>query len=300
MNIYGQEIEKFLDQTKKETPYERNFKDFWEAMRRLDFVTGVAMAVEEKHSAFLRQAVEDGVLRINDAALPEGQTINIRLGQANVVTADSGEELRMGLNIVNQFADKGVSRFADADHPLALFLDSVRDKEGTSFFQAVLERLDRVFENMRKKSGRIVIVDGLYGSNRFLMDILNTMLVLYAKELGCTLIIGSYETGWAERLQKAGIPLNFQHMTVSDRQSSEPKDNAQLSVSDDHAMKPSPEGGIDFNPAQMSMQVKGRGEDFKFDWNGQTFDAAQITGVTFKIETMTTVTDLSLALGLKN
>ena len=65
-------------------------------------------------------------------------------------------------------------------------------------------------------------------------------------------------------------------------------------------MKPSPEGGIDFNPAQMSMQVKGRGEDFKFDWNGQTFDAAQITGVTFKIETMTTVTDLSLALGLKN
>ncbi|MDE2027309.1 MAG: hypothetical protein KGJ11_02050 [Candidatus Omnitrophica bacterium] len=58
-------------------------------------------------------------------------------------------------------------------------------------------------------------------------------------------------------------------------------------------------GGIDLNPAQMSMQVKKEGQDFKFQWNGQTFDAAQITGATFKIETMTPVADLSLVLGLK-
>jgi N-methylhydantoinase B/oxoprolinase/acetone carboxylase alpha subunit len=57
-------------------------------------------------------------------------------------------------------------------------------------------------------------------------------------------------------------------------------------------------GGIDFNPAQMSMQVKKQGEDFKFDFNGTEIDAAQVTGATFTIRTMTPVTNLSLILGL--
>ena len=58
-------------------------------------------------------------------------------------------------------------------------------------------------------------------------------------------------------------------------------------------------GGIDLNPAQMSMQVKKDGQDFKFDFNGAEFDAAQVTGATFTIRTMTPVTNLPVILGLK-
>jgi hypothetical protein len=57
-------------------------------------------------------------------------------------------------------------------------------------------------------------------------------------------------------------------------------------------------GGIDLNPAQMSMQVKKEGEDFKFNFNGTEIDAAQVTGATFIIRTMTPVTNLPLILGL--
>jgi N-methylhydantoinase B/oxoprolinase/acetone carboxylase alpha subunit len=57
-------------------------------------------------------------------------------------------------------------------------------------------------------------------------------------------------------------------------------------------------GGIDLNPAQMSMQVKNDGEDFKFDFNGTEIDAAQVTGVTFTICEMTPVSNLLLILGL--
>ena len=57
-------------------------------------------------------------------------------------------------------------------------------------------------------------------------------------------------------------------------------------------------GGIDLNPADMSMQVKKEGEDFKFDFNGTEMDAAQVTGATFTIRSMTPVTNLPLSLGL--
>jgi len=58
-------------------------------------------------------------------------------------------------------------------------------------------------------------------------------------------------------------------------------------------------GGIDMNPAQMRMQVKNQGEDFKFDFNGIEIDTAQVTGATFTIRTMTPVIDLPLILGLE-
>ena len=70
--------------------------------------------------------------------------------------------------------------------------------------------------------------------------------------------------------------------------------NEQMSKND--AM--SANGGIDLNSAQMSMQVKKEGEDFKFDFNGTEIDAAQVTGATFTIRTMTPVTDLPSILGL--
>ena len=57
-------------------------------------------------------------------------------------------------------------------------------------------------------------------------------------------------------------------------------------------------GGIDLNPAQMTMQVKKEGNDFKFDFNGTQIDAAQVTGATFTIRTVTPVTNLPLILGL--
>ena len=50
-------------------------------------------------------------------------------------------------------------------------------------------------------------------------------------------------------------------------------------------------GGIDFNPAQMSLQVKNEGEGFKFDFNGSPADFAQTTGATFTIRQMTPVTN---------
>jgi len=59
-------------------------------------------------------------------------------------------------------------------------------------------------------------------------------------------------------------------------------------------------GGIDFDPAQMSMLVKKSGQDFKFDFNGTEIDAAQVTGATFTIRTMTPVINLSMELGLSS
>jgi len=63
-------------------------------------------------------------------------------------------------------------------------------------------------------------------------------------------------------------------------------------------MNSTQKGGIDLNPAQMSMQVKKEGQDFKFYFNGSEIDAAQVTGATFSIRSMTPVTNLLLALGL--
>jgi signal transduction histidine kinase len=56
-------------------------------------------------------------------------------------------------------------------------------------------------------------------------------------------------------------------------------------------------GGIDLNPAQMSMQIKKQGEDFKFDFNGTQIDAAQVTGAAFTIRQMIPVTNLPQILG---
>ncbi len=70
------------------------------------------------------------------------------------------------------------------------------------------------------------------------------------------------------------------------------KDSAQAALQ-------SQKGGIDLNPAQMNIQVKNQGEGFKFNFNGQIIDAAQVIGATFTIRTMTPVTDLPLILGLK-
>ncbi|MBF0483359.1 MAG: hypothetical protein HQL25_01500 [Candidatus Omnitrophica bacterium] len=50
-------------------------------------------------------------------------------------------------------------------------------------------------------------------------------------------------------------------------------------------------GGIDLDPAQMSMQVKNGGEDFKFNFNGIEIDAAQVSGVTFTILQIMPVTN---------
>jgi hypothetical protein len=57
-------------------------------------------------------------------------------------------------------------------------------------------------------------------------------------------------------------------------------------------------GGIDLGPAQMSIQIKKEGESFKFNFNGTEIDAAQVTGATFTIRTMTPVTNLPQILGL--
>lgn len=57
-------------------------------------------------------------------------------------------------------------------------------------------------------------------------------------------------------------------------------------------------GGIDMNPAQMSLQVKNEGESFHFDFNGVEIDAAQVTGAEFIINDIKPVTNLLVELGL--
>lgn len=57
-------------------------------------------------------------------------------------------------------------------------------------------------------------------------------------------------------------------------------------------------GGIDFNPAQMHVEVKQQGDSFKFDYNGKVIDAAQIVGAKFTISSMTPVTNISDILGV--
>jgi len=57
------------------------------------------------------------------------------------------------------------------------------------------------------------------------------------------------------------------------------------------------DGGIDLNPAQMSMQVKKGDQDFKFDFNGTVIDAAQVAGAKFNIETIEPVKNLPAILG---
>jgi hypothetical protein len=57
-------------------------------------------------------------------------------------------------------------------------------------------------------------------------------------------------------------------------------------------------GGIDLNPAQMSMQVQKQGEDFKFDFNGVQMDASQVAGINFTILDIASVSNLPSKLGL--
>jgi hypothetical protein len=70
-------------------------------------------------------------------------------------------------------------------------------------------------------------------------------------------------------------------------------------VSKDQAMNvQGNKGGIDLNPAQMSMQVKNEGRDFRFNFNGNEIDAAEVTGVSFTIRQMLPVKNLLQILGL--
>ncbi len=66
----------------------------------------------------------------------------------------------------------------------------------------------------------------------------------------------------------------------------------------DFALSVKTSGGIDLNPAQMSMQIKREGEDFKYNFNGTQIDAALVTGVQFTIRQMRPVTNLPQVLGL--
>lgn len=74
--------------------------------------------------------------------------------------------------------------------------------------------------------------------------------------------------------------------------------NGVITSDDAQISQRSKTGGIDFNPAQMSMHVKKEGEDFKFDFNGTEIDAAQVAAVTFTIRTITPVTNFPSILGL--
>ena len=89
----------------------------------------------------------------------------------------------------------------------------------------------------------------------------------------------------------------FRGASLDDRKT--PKDKALVTAQASNYIRSNGrKGGIDLNPAQMSMQVKKQGEDFKFDFNGTQIDAAQVTGATFTIRQMTPVVNLSQILGI--
>jgi len=57
-------------------------------------------------------------------------------------------------------------------------------------------------------------------------------------------------------------------------------------------------GGIDLSPAQMSLQVKHQGENFRFDYHGIEINAAQVVGIDFTIRHIEPVKNLPQILGL--
>jgi hypothetical protein len=83
------------------------------------------------------------------------------------------------------------------------------------------------------------------------------------------------------------------HLAMTGRNSGEASlKDAAMNVAENRKSQGGP-GGIDLNPAQMSIQVKKDGQDFKFNFNGTEIEAAQVTGATFTIRAMTPVTNLS-------
>ncbi len=237
VNIYSKSFEAFWAKTRKEDP--REIKEYTgNTMRYLDIVTGVALAVAEQNLTLPQKGAEADVLTIEGAALsPEEKgaasgtaDMRFRFGETNVVTAGSEKELRAALKTAELvLACVRHGFFVPAKHVkfgsefvfasrAPLFLDSINDHlsffHGESFFQALLELLNgRVLQEMRSGGRIVAVVDGLYGSNRTLIDILNTALAFFAKLLGVTLIIGTYQTAWAERLkEKTDIPLNIQRI----------------------------------------------------------------------------------------
>ena len=59
------------------------------------------------------------------------------------------------------------------------------------------------------------------------------------------------------------------------------------------------DGGIDLDPAQMTMDVKKEDGEFRFDFDPKGIDLNNIEGAEFIIRQMTPVTDLPLILGPK-
>jgi len=104
--------------------------------------------------------------------------------------------------------------------------------------------------------------------------------------------IGEASQGWLETMYRRALAYKNGDLA----QLSNPADEA-MHAAEQKILSNGP-GGIDLNPADISMQVKKEGEDFKFNFNGIEIDAAQVTGATFTIRTMTPVTDLPQILGL--
>ena len=73
-----------------------------------------------------------------------------------------------------------------------------------------------------------------------------------------------------------GINLNHDPITIQRVKPAEKAMNINQSKN----------GGIDLNPAQMSIQVKKDGQEFKFNFNDLKIDVAQVTGATFTIQSI--------------
>ena len=114
---------------------------------------------------------------------------------------------------------------------------------------------------------------------------INEMLIEELQKVGFEYIRSSNSS--------AGVFIN--HKGKDAAQTSTVKNGRAMSVAEQK--NPSRTGGIDLNPAEMSMQVKQGTQDFKFNFNGTEIDAVQVIGATFTIRTLTPVTDLAAVLG---
>ncbi|HNX68846.1 MAG TPA: HPr family phosphocarrier protein [Candidatus Omnitrophota bacterium] len=203
------------------------------ALRDLDILNGVALAVTELGYAMPEKSDDENSVEI-EAELPPkaGESsprviqLKLRGGEANIVTAENMDDLRAVLKLFKKtipWARRGFfvpvrrikmgSRFDSAEVNTMLF-EGLSDRAGVSFFQAVLDFLSGTIDAVAAGKNSVVVVDDLYGSNRTLLEILKTALVLFAKQTGATLVLGARETDWAKRLKTSygDIPLNFQHI----------------------------------------------------------------------------------------
>jgi len=262
VDLYKGGVERFLQEVRDEKVVSiSNTKElFMDTLRLLDIINGFAIAVDEKGLSLPQKGEETDALDIQTAKF----NLKIHFGQANVLTAGSPVEMEESLKTIEKVMicishgffvpATSVVYGEHFEHlkPRALYMQTIRDSKGLSFFQTLLSNLSAVLGSVLYKRNDCLIIDGLYGSNQTMMDILNTMLAIFTGDTKKTMVLGTYQTGWAKRLKEKGALLNIQHATDLAMGSDAAMNVDKAAV----AIKPQQvEGGIDLSQQDAAMRV---------------------------------------------